>query len=120
MNSHYAIINQQADVSKNDGSPYVKLTIVGIQTRETFTTYIDLNNHNVDNWMDIIMNPNSGFVVHGLKTTVKNGKTLINADSKPIIDVEADIVTLLSELKYTKPVKTTNNFNRLFPGDNNE
>ena len=84
----YVILKQEWGRSKHLGTEYVKITFLGIKDRQEYHTYVDTPNHNYKNWSHIINNPTHGFVVRNLKTKTHKGKTLIDADSRPIIDWE--------------------------------
>lgn len=84
----YVVLKQERGYSRHLGTEYVKITFLGIKDRQEYHTYVDTPNHNYKNWEHIIRNPRHGFVVRNLKTKTHKGKTLINADSKPIIDWE--------------------------------
>ena len=68
----------------------VTITFKGLKDRNIYTTYVDEPNHNYKNWTHVINNPQHGFVLRNLNTKANKGKLLIDADSKPIIDVESD------------------------------
>jgi hypothetical protein len=82
----YVVLKQAKGVSKHLGTEYVKITFLGVKDRKEYVTYVDTPNHNYGNWQHIINNPNHGFVVRNLKLKTHKGKTLINADSQPIIE----------------------------------
>lgn len=90
MKQPYVVLKQEWGRSKHQGTEYVKITFIGIKDRMEYHTFIDTPNHNYKNWAHIINNPSHGFVVRNLRTKTHKGKTLIDADSKPIFDWEDD------------------------------
>jgi hypothetical protein len=102
MKQPYVIIKQESRFSKITGAPMTKITFLGIKDRQEYVTYIDSPNRNHDNWQHITNNPEHGFVVRSLRTKKAKGKTLIDADSKPVIEWEDDddteIMRQLSEV----------------------
>jgi hypothetical protein len=88
MKQPYVVLKQERGFSRHLGTEYVKITFLGVKDREEYHTYVDTPNHNYKNWEHIIRNPKHGFVVRNLRTKTHKGKTLIDADSKPIIDWE--------------------------------
>lgn len=102
MQQPYIVIKQQSSTSKVYGTPMTKITFIGVKDRQEYVTYIDQPNKNYRNWQHIINNPTHGFVLRGLKTKDFKDKTLINADSKPIIEWEDDddveIMQVLAEI----------------------
>lgn len=88
MKQPFVVLKQEWGRSKHLGTEYVKITVMGIKDRKEYVTYVDTPNHNFKNWQHIINNPKHGFVIRNLRTKQHKGKTLIDADSKPIIDWE--------------------------------
>jgi hypothetical protein len=88
MDQLYVVLNQEWGTSRHLGTPYVKITMVGIHDRNEYTTYVDTPNHNYRNWQHIIQHPERGYVLRNLKIKTHRGRQLINADSKPLIEVE--------------------------------
>jgi predicted alpha/beta hydrolase len=84
----YVVLKQEAGFSRHLGTEYVKITFLGIKDRKEYITYVDTPNHNYKNWEHIIRNPRHGFVVRNLKTKTHKGHELVNADSRPIIEIE--------------------------------
>jgi hypothetical protein len=90
MTQLYIVVKQERGTSRHMGTPLVKITFVGITDRKEYVTYVDLPNHNVKNWQHIIDNPDRGFVLRNLKVKQHRDRLLINADSKPLIEVEEE------------------------------
>jgi hypothetical protein len=109
MKQPYVVLKQEWGRSKHQGTEYVKITFVGVKDRKEYTTYIDTPNHNYKNWQHIINNPSHGFVLRNLKTKTHKGKTLVDADSKPIIDWEdsddSEIMRQVSEIWAEEDIK---------------
>lgn len=112
----YVVLKQEWGRSRHLGTEYVKITVMGIKDRKEYHTYVDTPNHNYQNWQHIINNPQHGFVIRNLKTKEHKGKTLINADSKPIIEWEDDndteIMRQISEIWAEEDIK--NNSDRFW------
>jgi hypothetical protein len=95
----YVVLKQDWGRSKHLGTEYVKITVMGIKDRKEYVTYVDTPNHNYKNWEHIIRNPNHGFVIRNLKTKQHKGKELVDADSKPIIEIEdTDDVEIMRQI----------------------
>jgi len=88
MEQLYVVISQEWGTSRHLGTPYVKITMVGVTDRKEYITYVDRPNFNYSNWQHIIDNPERGYILRNLKTKTHRGKLLINADSKPLIEAE--------------------------------
>jgi len=89
--AYYAIINQEFGTSRKTGAEMITLTLVDIETREEFRSYIDASMANFFQWEPIITNPDRGFVVTGLKQKRNYGRynhEILNADCDPIIVAE--------------------------------
>ena len=85
----YLVLSQRTFRSQNHGQPVTEIVLIGCKDRCQYKTYIDIQNKNYKHWQHIILNPESGFALRGLN--VKNTeKYLINADSKPNIDIQAN------------------------------
>lgn len=86
---YYFILKQKQITSKVSGEKIIEVTLVGVDDRLLYTTYIDPKNRNYRNWSYIIHNPEQGFLLGPLK--VKDyDKGLINADSKVTILVSTE------------------------------
>jgi hypothetical protein len=115
----YVVLKQEWGRSRHLGTEYVKITFLGIKDRKEYVTYVDSPNHNFKNWSHIINNPKHGFVVRNLKTKTHKAKTLIDADSKPIIewedDTDTEIMRQVSEIWAEEDVKANSDkFRDLF------
>ena len=85
--SYYAIVKQELAPSKNGGE-MITMTLYDIESREEFRTYIDPNMENFDHWIEIITNPEKGYIVTGLKKKPNYGRykhEILNADCEPIV-----------------------------------
>jgi hypothetical protein len=73
------------------GNYITEIGLVGVLDRNEYVTYVDANNNNHQNWQHILRHNNHGFVLNNLKLKkLKDGRTVINADSDPIIEWETD------------------------------
>lgn len=99
MKQPYIVLKQERRFSKVTGSPMTKITLLGVKDRQEYITYIDTPNRNHDNWAHIVNNPEHGFILRNLRTINRKDKTLIDADSKPIIEWEdEDDTEILKQL----------------------
>jgi hypothetical protein len=94
----YLVINQEARTSMKYGTPMTKIYFLGIKDRKEYWTYVDLPHRNYKNWSHIINNPDHGFVLRNLQTKMHKNEELIDADSKPIIDVEMESLEEVMEI----------------------
>jgi len=101
--SYYAITNQEYSISKKTGAEMIKLTLIDLETREEFKSYIDASMENFCQWAEIITQSEKGFVVTGLKKKRNYGRynhEILNADCEPIIVAEyPDIKKMEKNLK---------------------
>jgi hypothetical protein len=101
--AYHAITNQEYGTSKISGAETITLTIFDIETRDEYRSYIDASMKNFNHWADIIMNPNKGFVITGLKEKRNYGRykhDILNADCEPVIVKEfADIKDMERRLR---------------------
>lgn len=98
MKQPYLVLSQRTFRSQNHGQPVTEIILIGCKDRCQYKTYIDVQNKNYRHWQHIILNPDSGFALSGL--TVKNKeKYLINADSKPNIDLQDEKDYLFADLQ---------------------
>jgi hypothetical protein len=89
--AYYAIINQEFSVSRKTGAEMITLTLVDVETREEYRSYIDASMQNFCQWAEIITQPEKGFVVTGLKKKRNHGRynhEILNADCDPILVAE--------------------------------
>ena len=117
MTQPYIIATQKTGLSKYGGT-LITITMIGINDRKEYKTYIDPRNHNYANWQHVVMHPQNGFVIRNLKVKNKD-KLLISADSQPIIEWEHDdpevIFAQLEELwKEQDHQRTATTFRDLF------
>jgi hypothetical protein len=112
---YYIILAQRQLLSKVNGEKIIEITLVGVEDRELYHTYIDPRNRNYRNWSYVIHNPSQGYLLGPLK--IKDSmKNLINADSKVSILVSTeDHEELYTEVlsKWHKQDQT-GNFDSLF------
>ena len=118
IEQRYVVLKQEQIYSKYGGQ-IVRIIMVGTNDRIEYTTYVDPRNHNHKHWVHILAHPERGFVLRGIKTKVKDGKVLVNADSQPLIDWEdLDPDYLFSELMQVwaeqDERRRPNQFRRLF------
>ena len=84
MAQHYAIVKQETKYSKY-GGVITTITLVGLDDRCEYTTYIDPSNFNSKNWQHILRHPEHGFILSGPRVKKNQKKNIINADSDPVI-----------------------------------
>jgi len=82
----------------NKGSAYWDITLKGLKDNRTWTTYIDTEMKNFENWVTVLENPDIEYELGGL-TPKDESKRIVNADSKP------------------KIIKGGSQFENLFTGD---
>lgn len=82
----YAILKQEEFESKYGGTA-IKVLMVCLNDRQLYHTYIDHRMMNFENWGHILRHPERGYVISGVKIKNKE-KSLINADSDPLIFAE--------------------------------
>jgi len=115
----YIVLKQEQRTSKKYGTPMTKITLLGVKDRQEYVTYIDSPNHNHDNWSHIIRNPDHGFILSNLKIKEYQGRLLINADSRPLIQREdwddSEIMRELAEIWAEEDLRNnTDRFSDLF------
>ena len=89
----YIVVEQRPGYSKIAGTPMTTLILIGVKDRREYVTYVDTPNRNAAHWAHITRHATHGFVLRNLtptNKTTKKGQTIINADSEPIIEWEAD------------------------------
>jgi hypothetical protein len=122
MAKHYAVIKQEQKWSKHGGH-VTEITMVGLDDRLPYTTWIDPMNMNNKYWQHILRTPEHGFILSGLKKKkMKDRDDVINADSKPVIawehtsqDEMIDII--MDEWRRQDSIKRPS-FEDFFRGDN--
>ena len=88
MARHYVIIKQQTKWSKHGGQ-VTEVSMVGLDDRKLYTTWIDPTNVNAKYWSHITRSPQHGFIITGVKIKrMVDRDDVINADSKPVIAQE--------------------------------
>jgi len=115
----YIVLKQEARTSKKYGTPMTKITLLGVKDRKEYVTYVDAPHRNYKNWQHIINNPNHGFVLRNIKTKLHKGEELVDADSRPIIDMEdhndEEIMRQLAEIWAEEDLRRgTDKFRDLF------
>lgn len=89
--AYYAITNQEFGVSRKSGAEMITLTLIDIETRDSYRSYIDSSMDNFCLWEEIITHPERGYVVTGLKKKRSYGRynhEILNADCDPVIVAE--------------------------------
>jgi hypothetical protein len=79
------LVNSITTKKSKYGGHIEEIVFVHIKTREQVKSYLDPENRNYPKWNSVLAGRDDGLIVGGLKTSVKNGKTIINADSTPEI-----------------------------------
>ena len=86
--AYHAIVKQEIGSSKISGADTITMTIFDVETRDEYRSYIDASMKNIDHWLDVITNPDQGYIVTGLKEKRNYGRynhDILNADCEPII-----------------------------------
>lgn len=118
--SYYAITNQEFGTSKKTGAEMITLTLLDLETREEFRSYIDASMDNFCQWAEIITQPDKGFVVTGLKKKRSYGRynhEILNADAEPIIVADYPDIKQMSkniQRQWAKEDFAQTPFGRLF------
>jgi homoserine trans-succinylase len=92
----------------------IQLTLVGIQDRMLYKTYIDPQNRNYRNWAQIIHQPYYGYVISGIQ--IKDAeKGLVSADSKVRILFQTEYQNeVYDELILSWQQQDRNQYEKLF------
>lgn len=120
--AYYAITEQSIGPSKNGGE-MVTLTLYDLETRQEYRTYIDATMRNFDFWIDIISQPEKGYIVTGLKHKKSYGRynhEILNADCEPIvIKTVPDAKKMFKKIKeqWAKEDFESTPLGRLFEGE---
>lgn len=126
MKQSYAVIKQKSGLSQVTGRHCTTITLVGLNDRQEYPTYIDKSMRNYDQWVHIVNHPNNGYILDNLELITKKGKTVVDADCDPVIAHETQdcdhLYTLIKQswadadkkqfVKSSQGCK--NNFNDLF------
>jgi hypothetical protein len=121
--AYYAIISQELGTSKKSGAEMITLTLIDLETREEFRSYIDSSMANFCNWAEIITQPEKGFVVTGLKKKRNYGRynhEILNADCEPVIIADyPDVKKMERKLRQQWAREDFNNtpYGKLFNGE---
>lgn len=86
--AYYAIVKQEIGTSKISGADTVTMTIFNVDTGDEYRSYIDASMNNAEHWVDVISNPEKGYIVDGLKEKRNYGRynhDILNADCEPVI-----------------------------------
>ena len=96
----YIILEQTARISQFNGRPMIQIDMVGVGNRLPYRTYIQKTNHNHRYWHYITDHATRGFAIsfHNLKIA-DAPRGIINADSVPSIEIEADRTEIVRHLK---------------------
>lgn len=122
MARHYAIIKQEDKWSKHGGS-VTEITMVGLDNRKPYTTWVDPMNMNNKYWQHILRSPQHGFILKGLKVKrMVDRDDVINADSKPIIaweheDIDDMLATIMDEWRRQDGLNKPPSFDDFFQGE---
>jgi hypothetical protein len=121
--SYYAIIKQEYGISRKSGAEMITLTLVDLETREEFKSYIDASMENFCQWAEIITQAEKGFVVTGLKKKRNHGRynhEILNADCEPVIVAKySDVKKMEKRLRqqWAKEDFNQTPFGKLFQGE---
>jgi hypothetical protein len=86
--AYHAIVKQEIGTSKISGAETITMTIFDIETRKEYRSYIDASMKNIEHWIDVISNPERGYIVTNLKEKRNYGRynhDILNADCEPTI-----------------------------------
>lgn len=126
MKQSYAVINQKSGISIVTGKPCTTITLVGLEDRREYPTYIDKAMRNYEQWVHIVNHPNNGYILDNLDLITRKGKIVVDADCDPVIAHEtpdSDQLYVLiknswADLDKKQSIKSSqgcpNNFNDLF------
>lgn len=80
MSDTYIIVERPALINSRWGGEVYRVKLENVDTKKTYTTYIDPNNKNYRNWHEIVTSEDKGWVLENIR--VKNHKKgLVDADS---------------------------------------
>ena len=96
----YIILEQTERTSQYNLKNMIQIDMLGVGNRLRYRTYIQKTNHNHRYWHYITDHPGMGFAVtfHNLKIA-DSAKGIINADSVPNIEIQADLEDIMIHLK---------------------
>jgi hypothetical protein len=86
--AYHAIVKQEIGTSKISGAETITLTIYDVETGDEYRSYIDASMKNFEHWIDVISNPEQGYIVTNLKEKRNYGRynhDILNADCEPIV-----------------------------------
>lgn len=124
--TEYAIIQQKNAISKVTGQPTTTITYVDLKSRKHYKGYVDQNNRNYQNWLDIVNYPAQGYIVTNVHPVLRNDQWVIDSDCEPVIilthpssqDLWVEIQSAWRQADKAKitysSVGCKNNFNDLF------
>jgi hypothetical protein len=102
------IVNSITTKKSKYGGMMEEIVFIDIKTREQIKSYLDPENRNYHKWNSVLAGRDDGMIVGGLKTSVKNDKTIINADSVPEIvwqGSKTELADTIAEV-WSKPPST--------------
>jgi len=108
------IINSIRTKRSQHGGFIDEIVCVNLATREQVKTYLDPNNRNYYLWNTVLANRDLGQMIMGVKTTVKGGKTIINADVRPEIFWQGTKEELADTLAEYWNISRPNQYQNLF------
>ena len=108
------VVNSIKTKRSRHGGMMEEVVFINLHTREQVKTYLDPENRNYHHWNTVLANRDTGQMICGVKTTVKAGKTLINADSQPEIFWQGDKQELADTLAEVWAVSKPNQYQKLF------
>lgn len=102
----YQVIKIQQKPSKINGGFYYLITLQDIKTQVCYETSVDPAYRNFHNWSAVIQDADKGQLLSNLNISVKGGKKIVDADSKPTQEFVTDRETLLDQLdQWRNPVR---------------
>jgi hypothetical protein len=97
MQQLMAIAEIKKKPSRHGGRIYI-VTLIGLEDRGIYETYIDPENRNYKFWRHIIENPGRGYIVSGARLADRKIRpNLVTADSEIIIERETFSTAELAE-----------------------
>ena len=97
---------------RKNGGTMMRLTLQNLGTQVCADTYICPSHRNAKHWTEVLQNISWVQIISNIRTVKRNGKILIDADSKPVVEWygEASVLKEHCDVLWG----STNNFNNLF------
>ena len=108
------VVNSIKTKRSKHGGLIEEIVFINLETREQVKTYLDPANRNYHHWNTVLANRDQGQMITGVKTTVKAGKTVINADSQPEIFWSGDSDEMADAIAEHWAVSKPTQYQKLF------